>query len=79
MTDRDVTQLSEHEKAVLAEREVRAGDPDDLVGDAADVGTTPYEAEVEAERRGTTAEEVAGEVREDETQPLDSGYQPRTG
>jgi hypothetical protein len=81
MTDRDFNQPSQHEREVLEEREKRsAEDASEGAGrESADVGTTPYEAEIEAERRGTTADEVAGEVRDDEAQPLDSGYQPRTG
>jgi hypothetical protein len=82
MTDRDFTQPSEHEEDVLEQRARRSGQDslEEMTGEApGETGTTPYEAEVEAERRGTTADEVAGEVREDEAQPLDSGYQPRTG
>jgi hypothetical protein len=82
MTDRDFTRPSEHEKRVIEERAKQTGEktPDDLTGaEPGDVGTTPYEAEVEAERRGTTAGEVAGDVRRDEGQPLDSAYKPKTG
>lgn len=81
MTDRDFNDPSPHEREVLREREKRSDqDATEMTGrDPGDVGTTPYEAEIEAERRGTTADEGAGEVGEDEAQPLDSGYQPRTG
>ena len=81
MNDRNFNNPSPHEREVLQERQTRSGeDATEMTGrEPGDVGTTPYEAEVEAERRGTTADEVAGDVREDETQPLDSGYQPRTG
>jgi hypothetical protein len=81
MTDRDFTQPSPHEREVLEERgEHTDENATDLTGrTAGEVGTTPYEAEVEAERRGTSADEVADEAREDAEVPLDSGYQPRTG
>ncbi|HEX6127981.1 MAG TPA: hypothetical protein VF071_03060 [Candidatus Limnocylindria bacterium] len=82
MTDRNFTQPSEHEKAVRDERARQTGEdgPEELTGEAAgETGTTPYEAEVEAEQRGTTAGDMADEIREDEQQPLDSGYKPRTG
>jgi hypothetical protein len=82
MTDRDFTQPSEHEKRVLDERTGQTGEesPEEMTGEAsAEVGTTPYEAEVEAERRGTTADDVARDVGEDEAQPLDAGYKPKTG
>lgn len=82
MTERNFKQPSEHEERVLEEREEKRGDdrPESMTGEApAETGTTPYEAEVEAERRGTTADDLAGEVREDEQQPLDAGYKPKTG
>lgn len=82
MTDRDFTQPSEHEKRVLEERAEESGidSPEEMTGEApAEVGTTSYEAEVEAERRGTTADEVASEAGEDERTPLDSGFRPRSG
>lgn len=54
--------------------------PESMTGDApGEVGTTEYEAEVEAERRGTSADEVADEAAEDESQPLDSGFRPKSG
>jgi hypothetical protein len=82
MNDRDFNQPSTHEREVVEEREEQLDDetPESMTGEApAEVGTTSYEAEVEAERRGTTADEVAGEVREDERTPLDSGFRPRSG
>lgn len=81
MTDRDFTQPSEHERRVLEERTETIGeDATKLTGrSAGEVGTTPYEAEVEAERRGTTADEILADVAEDEAQPLDAGYKPKTG
>jgi hypothetical protein len=81
MTERNFNQPSQHEREVLDEREERSGDDaTDLTGEApGEVGTTSYEAEIEAERRGTTADEVAGEVSEDERTPLDSGFRPRSG
>ena len=82
MTDRDFTRPSQHEKRVLEERSDQTGteSPEEMTGEApGETGTTSYEAEVEAERRGTTADEVAGDVAEDEAQPLDAGYKPKTG
>jgi hypothetical protein len=82
MTDRQLNQPSPHEREVVEERQEFPGEegPEAMTGEApGEVGTTPYEAEVEAERRGTTAEEVAGDVGEDEAQPLDAGYRPKSG
>lgn len=82
MNDRDFNQPSPHERGVVEEREEQLGEeaPESITGEAAgEVGTTSYEAEIEAERRGTTADEVAGEVSEDERTPLDSGFRPRSG
>lgn len=82
MIDRDFTQPSEHERDVLEERARRSGEgtPEEMAGEApGETGTTPYEAEVEAEQRGTTAGDMADEARQDEQQPLDSGYKPRSG
>lgn len=82
MTDRNFDEPTEHEREVIAAREERRGEdtPESMTGEApGEVGTTPYEAEVEAERRGTTADEVAGEVGEDEAQPLDAGFRPKSG
>ncbi len=85
MTDRDFTQPSEHEERVAEELEERSGEPvhtgpagssDRVSGDP---GTPSYEAEVEAERRGVSGEDVAEEIEEDESTPLDSAYQPRSG
>lgn len=80
MNDRDFEQPSQHEREVLAERRERDDEVDDLTGEApGEVGTTPYEAEVDAERRGSSAEHVAREAGRDEAEPLDSAYQPKTG
>ena len=82
MNDRDFNQPSPHEREVVEEREEQLGDetPESMTGEApAEVGTTSYEAEVEAERRGTTADEVAGDAERDEAEPLDVGYKPKTG
>lgn len=85
MTDRDPTQPTEHEERVVEEMEERTGEPvttgpagstNRVMGDP---GTPSYETEIEAERRGTTAEEIEDEEREDESTPLDSAYKPRTG
>lgn len=71
MDDRDRTQPTADE---------REDAPESMTGEApGEVGTTPYEAEVEAERRGTSADEVAGDVAEDEAQPLDAGFRPKSG
>jgi hypothetical protein len=81
MTDRDFNEPSPHEREVVDERQEFPGEerPEAVTGEApGEVGTTPYEAEVEAERRGTTAEEVAG-GGEDEAEPLDAGYRPKSG
>jgi hypothetical protein len=82
MTDRNFTEPTQHEREVIAEREAQRGDdtPASMTGEApGEVGTTAYEAEVEAERRGTTADEVVEEVSEDSSQPLDAGFRPRSG
>jgi len=82
MTDRNPNQPSPHEREVADERDERLGEetPESMTGTAeGETGTTPYEAEVEAEQRGTTADEVAGEVGDDESQPLDAGYRPKSG
>ena len=82
MTDRNMNQPNPQEREVVEEREESLGEktPEAMTGEApAETGTTPYEVEVEAERRGTTADEVAGEVGEDEAQPLDAGYRPKSG
>jgi hypothetical protein len=82
MTDRQLNQPSPHEREVVEEREEQLGEetPEAMTGEApAETGTTPYEAEVEAERRGTTADEIAGEVGDDAAQPLDAGYRPKSG
>jgi len=82
MTDRNPNQPSPHEREVVEEREEQLGEetPESMTGEApAEVGTTPYDAEVEAERRGTTADEIGGDVAEDEAQPLDAGYRPKSG
>lgn len=82
MTDRSPNQPSQHEREVVDEREELRGDetPESMTGEApGEVGTTPYEAEVEAERRGTSADDVAGDVAEDEEQPLDAGFRPKSG
>lgn len=82
MTDRSPNQPSQHEREVVEEREELLGDetPESMTGEApGEVGTTPYEAEVEAERRGTSADDVAGDVAEDEAQPLDAGFRPKSG
>jgi hypothetical protein len=85
MTDRDFTKPSEHEERVTDELEERSANPvhtapagstDRVTGDP---GAPSYEAEVEAEQRGTTADVVAGEVGDDERQPLDAGYRPKSG
>jgi hypothetical protein len=85
MTDRDFNQPTEHEQRVTEELEERTGEPvhtgpagstDRLAGDP---GTPSYEAEVEAERRGISGDEIADEVGEDEATPLDSAYRPRSG
>ncbi|HEX2140968.1 MAG TPA: hypothetical protein VHK28_01665 [Candidatus Limnocylindria bacterium] len=86
--DRDITQPTEHERRVADELEERTGESegplghDDVLtyGDQTDeqAGGTDrptYDEEVEAERAGTTAEEV----REDDDSALDSAYKPRTG
>jgi len=40
---------------------------------------TDYEEEIEAERTGKSAEEIAADRRADERDPLDEAYQPRSG
>ena len=63
-------QQSEHERRVAEEEARREGRT------AEDTDFTPYEAEVEAEQRGTTADEL----RDDEPDAaVDSAYRPRTG
>ena len=82
MTERNLNQPGPHEREVVEEREERLGEatPESMTGEATgETGTTPYQAEVEAEQRGTTADEVAGEVGDDESQPLDAGYRPKSG
>ena len=81
MTSDDITRPSEHEEDVARQERERKGLPTSeiLAGGSAEVGTTPYEAEVEAERRGTTAEEINDEAARDESEPLDSAYRPRSG
>ncbi len=82
MTDRPMNQPSPHEREVVPEREEDLAEdtPEAMTGETpSEMGTTPYEAEVEAERRGTTADEVAGDVEDDEAQPLDAGYRPKSG
>jgi hypothetical protein len=82
MTDPQMNQPSPHEREVVEERAEQIGEetPESMTGEApAETGTTPYEAEVEAEQRGTTAADVAGEVGDDEAQPLDAGYRPKSG
>lgn len=85
MTDRDFTQPSEHEERVAEELEERTGEPvhtgpagstDRVAGDP---GTPSYGAEIEAERSGVSGEDVDEETDDDESAPLDSAYQPRTG
>ena len=78
MTDRDPTQPTDHERKVAAEHPEEA-DRGEESGATAEVGATPYEEEIEAERRATPAAEIAAEEREDERDPLDSAYQPRSG
>ena len=81
MTSDDITRPSEHEQQVAREERERRGLPtgEILGGDSAEVGTTPYETEIEEERRGTTAEEVSDEVTRDESEPFDTAYRPRSG
>lgn len=63
-------QQSEHERRVAEEEAEREG----RTPNGADF--TPYEAEVEAEQRGTTADEL----RDDEPDAaVDSAYRPRSG
>ena len=40
---------------------------------------TDYEKEIEAEQTGKTAEQIDQERAEDERDPLDEAYQPRSG
>jgi hypothetical protein len=82
MTDRNFNEPSPHEREVTEEREELLGEetPEAMTGQApGETGTTPYEAEVEAEQRGTTADEIAGDAAQDEAQPLDAGYRPKSG
>ena len=85
MTDRGFTKPSEHEERVAEEVEERSGQPihtgpagstDRVAGDP---GTPSYAAEIEAERRGVSGDDVAEEMAEDEATPLDSAYRPRSG
>ena len=63
-------QQSEHERQVAEEEAKREGRTPE------DADLTPYEAEVEAEQRGTTADEI----RDDEPDAaVDSAYRPRSG
>ena len=85
MTDQDPTGQSEHERRVEEEQE-RAGGRTErggLVGGTeeadAEMSPTPYEREIEAEKRGERRDEVDAEVEEDERNPLDAGYRPRSG
>ena len=50
------------------------GFPDD-----AEQVDTEYEKEIEAERTGRSAEQIEEERREDERDPMDEAYQPRSG
>jgi hypothetical protein len=84
MTSDNVTRSNDptqHEEEVARQEREHRGLPSGelLAGDTGEVGTTPYEAEVEAERRGTSAGEVADEAARDESEPLDSAYRPRSG
>lgn len=88
MTDRDATQPTEHEQRVSDEMTDRRDVPDSeattgLPGAAnrvaGDPGTPSYEAEVEAERRGITGEDVEEERAEDDRTPLDAAYKPKSG
>jgi hypothetical protein len=85
MTDRDSTQPSEHQERVSEELEERTGDPvhtgpaGSTDRTAGDPGAPSYGAEIEAERRGLTADEVAEQTEDEEDSALDSAYKPRSG
>ena len=85
MTDRDPTQPTEHENRVAREMDEEARDAGDLTSGgpvdrfAADARDASSETEVEAERRGTTADDVEDEVDRDERTPLDAAYTPKSG
>lgn len=85
MTDRDPTRPTEHENRVAREMDEEARDAGDITfGEpidrlAADARASSSEAELEAERRDTTADEVEEEVERDERTPLDAAYTPKSG
>lgn len=85
MTDRHTTQPSEHERRVAEEmgQDEERTDRGGLVGTTepapGEVGTTEYEQEVEAERRGATAEDLRGEREDEDAPPPGAAYKPRSG
>jgi hypothetical protein len=87
MTDRGSTGQSEHERRVAeetaAEADTARGDENETTGlpDPApgETGATPYEREIAIEQRGERPSEVEADVSEDERNPLDSGYRPKSG
>jgi hypothetical protein len=65
-------QPSQHEQEVAREERERAGDP------GADASRSTYEREVDAEQRGTTADEL-DDHGDDEEAPVESAYRPKSG
>jgi hypothetical protein len=72
VSDESFNQPSEHEQQVAREEHEREGD----TGTAATRST--YEREVEAEERGTSAEQL-DDQGDDADAPIDSAYRPRSG
>jgi hypothetical protein len=77
------TDQTEHERRVAEEEQLRRDPsidawsrPDDRTRD--DAAAESYEREIEAERRGMTAEELEAEKKDDNT-PLDVAYKPKSG
>ena len=80
MNEQDPTRPTAHESRVAEEEEKRTGGPQlptDVI--AGEPGAPSSEAELEAERRGTTADAIEEEMAEDERTPLDSAYRPKSG
>jgi hypothetical protein len=78
----DFNRPSEHERKVAQEEDDRGRDDEQPGGSenpvTGDAGASSYEQEVEAEKRGETAEQL-DDHGDDEDAPVDSAYRPRTG
>jgi len=72
MADRHTSQPTEHERQVAEELAERTGRPE------GEPDAPSYEDEIEAERRGTTADQLEREDEEPDAVP-DVAYKPKSG